>query len=351
MMSFQKLLFNLGLLFFANNLSYSEVIVLKAKNIPFQNFKLEDFLKTVAKNRDPDYLKFFPEPEKIKTYLDVQNAWLNWAKKARINTSIRQEAIHNFLPRIINSASPIKYTVPTKINISGTNKMELRITEPLHSGRKPEYPSSGTVKTSRGVIDPFGFSNGRVNYYDERFGEEWHLFWKEREKFALKNGYKSLDGYCLDTYSAWCEKKYNVPFYLLLKPHEVRHHAQFFRRSAHREFVYQGGKRIFYNEGLWNGGNSPPFTGGWHLTWEYTTFCVRWMLIFETWKNEKFTEEIRTGWIRELHIARKDGYPFRVSFDFSGTVLDFIDQSLQQYNGKDVKGYISLGGGTIVVSL
>ena len=75
------------------------------------------------------------------------------------------------------------------------------------------------------------------------------------------------------------------------------------------------------------------------------------MLIFEVWKNEKFTYKIRNGWIKELVTAKKDGYPYRVSFYFSGTVWDFIDKSLQQYNGKDVKGYLSLRGTSVVVHL
>jgi|TARA_B110000495_G_C22760730_1_gene445469 hypothetical protein len=151
MMSFQKLLFNFGLLFFANNFAHSEIIVLKAKNIPFQNFGLEHYLKKVAKNRDADGLKFFPEPEKVKNCLDLQNAWVNWAKKARVNVSIRHEAIENCLPRIINSASPIKHVVTTKydtLRIKGIhffegrneNRVDLMITEPLHSWQKASIP-------------------------------------------------------------------------------------------------------------------------------------------------------------------------------------------------------------------
>jgi hypothetical protein len=187
--------------------------------------------------------------------------------------------------------------------------------------------------------------------------------WKERRKFALKNGDKSLNGYCLDIYSAWCEEKYNFPFYLFLSPQDVGHYSKNFARTSLREFCIthnghytdKGHDRIFVNEGLSRTdrieGHSPPGTGeGLHKNWDYTTFLVRWMLVFEVWKNEKLTDGIRNGLIRELVIARKDGYPFRVSFDFSGTVLDFIDQSLQQYNGKEVKGYIS-GSSTIAVSL
>jgi hypothetical protein len=69
MMSFQKLLFNFGLLFFANNFACSEIIVLKAKNIPFQNFGLEHYLKKVAKNRDADGLKFSQSPKRSRIAL------------------------------------------------------------------------------------------------------------------------------------------------------------------------------------------------------------------------------------------------------------------------------------------
>ena len=81
-------------------------------------------------------------------------------------------------------------------------------------------------------------------------------------------------------------------------------------------------------------------SNSWTHEWDYISFAVKWMLVFEVWKDKEFTREIRTNWIGNLASVRKDGWPYRVSFDFSGSVWDFIDRTIQEYNGKNAKCFI-----------
>jgi hypothetical protein len=121
----------------------------------------------------------YPDLKEIKTYLDFQKAWINWAKTNYIDVKIQGEPIFKFLPRIINEKNhSTKFHFRIKSSIEGVhfNSSDegrsnekytfLKASEPLYSGKT--------------IFDPFGFAQGAANYYDERFFlDDWNPFWKE----------------------------------------------------------------------------------------------------------------------------------------------------------------------------
>ena len=302
--------------------------------------------------KSPYTRKLFPEPKNLKTLLDVQKAWVKWAKNTNINVSIRNEPAHKFIRKHVwrlQGTGSETDTTPLFIDhlINPLMIKGIHYEQPTSYERKVLrnnrlIPTEGEF-IGKNVRYPFHWTNINDNYYDERFFDDhWLPFWKKMEVKSKEEGYKSLDGYCLDIYSQWCREKHNAPFHLYLNPNQVHHHVKFFKRTIEREFgrghTLEDGSPIKRFVGF---GRPQGTKDSWTREWEYINFTVRWMLVFEVWKDEGFTSNIRKGHgVHSLDIVKEDGFPYRISFDYNGSVLNFIDKTIEMYNGDGSKCYI-----------
>jgi hypothetical protein len=366
MMSFQKLLFNIFVALVSSS-CFGEIIVRWAEPTPIKNGSYGSDMFYFHKVNGPMGKKIFPDPSKIKTLLDVQEAWVHWAKNTNINISVKNSAAHIFLKEKIwflqQSGSPTDSS-PFFID----HLMNPLTIEGIHYKKRyaggfmeKDFIRDNRLKASEDefageyISDPLNPLNPAANYYDMRFFEsDWIPFWKEMEKKSKAQGYKSLDGACIDMYSKWCKEKYGTPFYMHLQPSEMHHHVKFFKRSFYREFQTLSATHVSTKAGMHDPREmkSLPITryvnksgpssksDSWAHEWDYINFAVKWMLVFEVWKDKSYTREIRGNWVHNLAAVRKDGWPYRVSFKFSGSLWGFIDRSIQEYNGKNAKCFI-----------
>ena len=96
MMSFQKLLFNILSVFISSS-CFGEIIVRWAEPTPIKDGSYGSDMFYLYKVNGAMGKKMFPDPNKIKTLLDVQKAWVHWAKNTHISISVKNQAAHVFL--------------------------------------------------------------------------------------------------------------------------------------------------------------------------------------------------------------------------------------------------------------
>tara|TARA_Y100000361_G_C11148500_1_gene339592 strand:- start:39 stop:1154 length:1116 start_codon:yes stop_codon:yes gene_type:complete len=350
---FQKLLFNTAIALPC--FCWGEVIFIKAEDKDLNPTLVHRMSESIRignyrfGEKIPNKIALFKDPSEIKTLLDLQKAWINWAKVQQVDVVIREESANNFLKRIIWEAQSIGNkgdSTPLFID-------HLMSPWSDESSQKDsyDYGESGVIYgfnrlkatedeyAGKFIVNPFESFTSETNYFDERFFEDdWHPFWKLMKSKALEKGYKTLDGYCLDVYTKYCLDKYGQPFYFHMTPKGSSRHSQFYRRTAWREFTENQNTLATR---FVSSRNSPEMrVSDWTHDWEYIMFTVKWNLVFEVWKDETFTSSIRSGRHKDLVYFKKNGWPFRVSFQYKGSVIGLIDHTIKLYNGKDAKCYI-----------
>ena len=372
-----------------------KLIVNWVKGTELENVKVSNY------SRNPNFKSIGIDPKKVITRYDHQRAVVAYLKTKKIKVSIHNKSAHIFLQDLVGGRSswptgwPINLSVclkerPLWVEFKSREKVfaetgltnhekwrkitsnykikGLKATEGQWAGivcRDPwEVYSSKTMFESKGFVsfngpDDPDLLNAKKDYHIERFFDDWDMFWAKMGKKAKEKGFKTLDSYIVDEYSGYCFEEFGQPFWFHLTPQHLKFlsdsrtgpfkklsyyaYAKTKQQQSSQQVRHQMREFSWYKDNVIKPyyENSDPQS--WATRWNYIMWNIKWILIFEVWEGTSLGAEVREGRIKDLIKDRESGYPYRISFDFEGTLEEFILHTVSLYNGKSQNVYLSSG--------
>lgn len=356
-------------------------------------------------SKNPNFKSIGIDPAKIVSTYDYQRAMVAYLKTKKIKVSIHNQSAHVFLkqlvggrfswpishgidlsiclrdrPSWIEDKFPLKYH--EEVNLTPDQRLRkklrnyeikgLKATEGEWRGkvcRDPwsVYTASKMMKTKGFVVHNSEFApkttNSKQDYIIKRFFDDWDHFWNKMESKAKDKGFKTLDSFIVDEYSGYCLEKFGQPFWFHLSPLHLKSLSDS-RTGPFKKLSYyaklnienhnttEGGRQemnrfSWYKENVAKPHYESSDPQSWATRWNYIMWNIKWILIFEVWENSDLGNEVRKGRFQDLIKDKESGYPYRVSFDFEGTLEEFILHSVSMYNGKSQNVYLTYGSNVL----